>query len=189
MSSELAIQALTFSASAIFDVIGVYDENFMQVFRNARPVKLSVRPEASLPQHPLESGAPFGDHIIFKPKEVELSVLIRTTTDLQDTYATITQYYNNATKLNIKTKAGIFSNMIINSYPHEENAEFYDSLTLVLKLQEVLVVNSSSMIAPRDPNRVPTVDKGIVNNMPATPVQQEKYRSAAHKGGAYIGIF
>ena len=163
------------------DVIGVYDESFRQVFRNARPLKVNIRPEASLPQHPLENGASFGDHIIFKPKEAELSVLIKTTADLQDTYSTITQYYDNATKLNIKTKAGVFSNMIISSYPHEENSEFYDSLVLILKLQEVLVVNSSSIIAPRNPNKVATVDKGIVNSMPASPIQQEKYRSGAHR--------
>ena len=176
MSTQLnAINTL--SGILSIDVIGVYDENFRQVFRNARPIKISIRPEASLPQHPLETGASFGDHIIFKPKEAELSVLIKTTADLENTYSTITQYYNNATKLNIKTKAAVFSNMIINSYPHEENAEFYDSLVLVLKLQEVLVVNSSNIIAPRNPNKVPTVDKGVVNSMPATPVQQGKAKA------------
>lgn len=177
MSVQLLQTASNFVGGSFFDVIGVYNDNFMQVFRNARPIKISIRPEASLPQHPLETGAPFGDHIIFKPKEAELSVLIKTTTDLENTYATITQYYDNATKLNIKTKADVFSNMIINSYAHEENAEFYDCLVLVLKLQEVLVINSSSIIAPRNPNKVPTVDKGIVNSMPATPVQETKAKA------------
>ena len=39
------------------------------------------------------------------------------------------------------------------------------------------MVNSSNIIAPRNPNKVPAVDKGVVNSMPATPVQQGKAKA------------
>lgn len=178
--SAQASQLVNFSPSTIFDVIGIYDQDFKQVFRQARPLKVSIKPTLSTMEHPMESGSPFADHVVYKPIEAELGLILKTTFDYEDTYSSITQYFNNAIKLSVKTKAAIFSNMIITELPHEENSDYYDSLLINLKLKEVIIVNSESIIAPANPNRASTIKKGIVESKEAEPAQTTK-SSAAYR--------
>lgn len=174
MSREFLAQIGTFSPSALIDSIGVYDQNFNQVFRHARPIKVTVKPELKTMDHPLESGSPFTDHVVYQPIEVEVSLMLRTTTDFTNTYAQMTQFFNNATMLNVKTKASVYPSMIITSLPHDEAPEYFDTLVIALKLRQVIIVNSDSTIAPANPNKKPTVKKGTIESSPANAAQRDK---------------
>jgi hypothetical protein len=60
----------------------------------------------------------------------------------------------------VQTKTGIYSNMWIESLPHEEDPEFYDAVPIALKLKEVLFAIPQRNLSPRSPQDSSTVDRG-----------------------------
>ena len=131
------------SGTSQADVIYVCDLNGNQLFPDARPITCKVNPQAEFPKHPLETGATFGDHRIIKPIEIEMNMVF-----LPDTYSATYQavrsafYSNNS--MRVFTRVGYFKNMFIMEMPHDETSEVYDTITMILKLQEVPMVSSQT---------------------------------------------
>ena len=84
------------------DVVGVYDVNFNQVFPDGRPIKATVKEEATFFKHPLENSASRTDHIIFNPVEVSLSVIL-TGYQYRNVYQQIKQIFRAQTELIVQT--------------------------------------------------------------------------------------
>lgn len=161
--TEIISAANTFIPSAAFDEVAVYDQNFNQVFSNARPMHASIRDEAKVMEHPVETGATISDHIVFQPVEIDLSMILKSS-NYRDTYQNIRQLYKAATVLIVQTKAGTYFNQLIQSIPHEEDPEIYDTIALSLRLKEVLFVTSISQAlpTPKYPANSSTVSRGTV---------------------------
>ena len=62
--------------SAASDVVGVFDANFNQVFRLARPVKAQIHETSKPMEHPVETGIIITDHRIILPVEIEFSLIL-----------------------------------------------------------------------------------------------------------------
>ena len=149
------------------DQVQVMDVNGNQVFRNARPVKATVKENSRSMEHPVETGAVVTDHRIILPIEIELS-LILASNDYQQVYSVIRNLYLNATLLTVQTKAGVYTNQFITDMPHEEDPEMYQALTIALKLKQVLFTTSfSQAFMPENPVDASTVNKG--QQQPTTP--------------------
>jgi hypothetical protein len=145
------------------DVVGVFD-GFSQVFRDARPMSASVREEAKLMEHPLESGAVATDHMVIQPVEIELLMTLTPAT-YRDTFQEIKNLFREAKILTVQTKADTYQNLIIEALPHDEEPEVFDTIDLALKLKEVLVVTAEYEEAPYSPrrdNQSATQDRGEV---------------------------
>lgn len=128
------------SFNAKVDVVGIYSGDgatFGQMFARARPMRANVRETSRVMEHPVETGATIADHHIINPVEIELPMLIASQ-DYASTYTQIRQAFVNATPLSVKTRTGIYKNMIIAEMPHEEDAEMYDVITMGLRLRQVL---------------------------------------------------
>lgn len=161
------------------DFVGVFTSDLKQIFPRARAIKASVKPESKPMEHPLESGALTTDHRIILPIEIELAMVLQAE-DYADTYREITSYYRQGTLLTVQTKAGIYTNQFIVSLPHEESPEFYDALTLVLKLKQVLIVSPKYGVTPKRAKNSNTVNRGTQESKPTT--------IAADGGAKYFGI-
>lgn len=163
-----------FIATAAIDVIGVFKQDFSQVFSNARPLKVIVKPDSKLMEHPLEDGATTSDHRIILPTEVELSMILRPA-DYRGTYQQIKQLFLTAELLTVQTKADSFQNMVIMSIPHDEDPGMYDTIAVAIKLKEVLFANTSLtniVYAPKNPTNSTTQDRGTQQGTTPTPAQQ-----------------
>jgi hypothetical protein len=141
------------------DVVGVYTEEFKQVFSDAVIMKLNVVPEAEMMKQPLERGAIVIDHRIILPTTIELSLILRPET-VKETYQTITRLYRDATSLIVQTKVSVFKNQIIQSPPHEENADMYDTIMIIIKLTEVQFAQTQTKLVPRKASYRPKVNRG-----------------------------
>lgn len=144
---------------AFFDVVAVYDQNFKQIFRGARPVKVTVKEEAKLMEHPVETGATITDHRIILPIEIEFSMLLQAQ-DYIDVYREIRQYYLNATLLKVQTKSSVYENQLIASMPHEEDPSQFNTLVLALKFKQVQFTTPQNGIAPRHSKDSNKVERG-----------------------------
>ena len=148
------------------DTVAVFDQEYNQLFRDARGIKAEVKEQAKVMEHPIESGAVITDHRIILPVEIELSVILLPAS-YQDTYKAIRSYYLNGTLLVIQTRTAIYENMLIQGIPHDETPEQYDVISLTISLRQALFVIPAGNIAPLNPEDSNTVDRGQQGISPA----------------------
>lgn len=159
-----------FLSSFASDYVAIFDQDFNQLFVNARAIKATVKEEAKLMEHPLETGATIVDHRIILPVEIELSLILRSD-NYQDVYHQIRDYYYNSTLLIVQTRSGIYTNQLIQSMPHAEDPTQYDVLTLALTTKQVQFVIAEYGTTPANPSNTNTSDRGAQNGTPANASQ------------------
>lgn len=171
--------------STAADTVGVFTQDFKQVFPLARPIKAVVKEEAKLMEHPLETGATTTDHRIIRPVEIEISLIIDSQAYL-GIYEQIKQLYRNATLLVVQTKSGVYANQLIAALPHEENPDTFDVLTMAISFKEVQFASTKSVAANnvktvKNARNSDTVDRGTQQASAAT-APQESAASQAFRG-------
>ena len=157
----------TLLPSAAIDYVAIFDQNYNQLFREARAIKAVIKEQSKLMQHPIETGAIITDHRIIEPVEIELS-LILASADYQDVYKQLRQYYFQATLLIVQTRSGIYQNQLIESLPHEEDPSMFDALAVALSLKEVFYVTPQYGIVPKYPTNATTANRGAQQGTPAS---------------------
>lgn len=143
------------------DSVAVY-YNYKQVFQDARIIKATLSQDSQVMKHPLENGANVIDHRIILPREIELSIILTPKT-YRDTYNLINDFFYNAKILSVQMRTGSVYNMIISSMPHEETTDVYDTVTIALKLTEILIANtqtSTTKVNPRNPKNANNKPRG-----------------------------
>lgn len=145
------------------DVVAVFDQDFNQVFSDARSMKADVKEHSKLMEHPVETGITITDHRIIKPIDISLYVIIGGD-GLRDIYSEIKGYFINATLLTVQTRTGNYQNMLIEEIPHEETADMFDSVALLVRLKEVQFVQAQFGTLPAKqvahPANASTVNRG-----------------------------
>jgi hypothetical protein len=150
-----------FISSSVQDFVGVFDENFNQVFPTARILKPVVKPTAKGMEQPLESGKTVTDHVIIQPLELELTMIITGAANIDNTYQSIYNYFINHTLLTVQTKTSNYSNLYILEMPHEESPDQYDAVSLILNFKQAFIASSTmSKIVPQEPANSDTVNRG-----------------------------
>jgi hypothetical protein len=155
----------TLLPSAATDYVAIFDQNYNQLFSNARAIKAVVKEQAKVMEHPVESGAVITDHRIILPVEIDLS-LILATEDYQDVYTQIRQYYFNATLLIVQTRSGIYQNQLISGLPHEEDPSMFDALSIALSLKQVQFVVAQYGTVPKAASNSNTINRGTQQGAP-----------------------
>jgi hypothetical protein len=162
------------------DVVGIYGNggtsatDFGQMFADARPMKATVRETSRVMDHPVETGVVLADHHIINPVEIDIPLIISAQFYAQ-TFSQIRQAFINATALSVKTRVGIYSDMIIADMPHEEEPDMYDVITVGLHLKQVIYV-------------VPVAGGGtLVNFQPADPLNSDTTASGLQSAVALAG--
>lgn len=104
-------------------------------------------------EHPLEDGSSIVDHKIILPIEVELSMVVQSA-DFRSVYDQIKRYYLGAELLSVQTRTGVYNSMVIQGMPHDETPDFYDTISIALKLKEVKLVTAQfGTLPPRKVKR------------------------------------
>lgn len=195
---SLGLQASPLIPGLSYEVVGVFTQQGAQVFEKAKIIKLFLRATAIFPQHPLESGSSASDHVIFKPREVELPMLITSRgllplgDNIKEIYSEIYQLFTSKTLLTVQTKTTSLNNMLISEMPHEESAETLDAVLMSLKLEEFNFVTAVETTAqsqtPKDAKNQATIDRGNQQPIPATPTQTGKTTTAIDFFAKPIGV-
>lgn len=152
------------------DYVAIFDDNYNQLFVNARAIKAEVKEDSKVMEHPIETGAVIVDHRIILPVEIELS-LILLSDNYQDVYHQIRDYYYNSTLLIVQTRSGTYTNQLIQSMPHAEDPTQYDVLTLALTTKQVQFVTAVYGTTPANPSNANTSDRGSQNGTTANASQ------------------
>jgi hypothetical protein len=168
----------------MIDVVGIYDENFTQLFETARAIKASVKEDSKLMEHPVETGATITDFSIVLPVEIELALIAPGVDAYRAVYGQIRRAFTSRTVLVVQTWTGLYQNMLIQSMPHEEEPALADAIAIALKLKEVQIVEAQYASLParrvRNPANASTVNRGQ---------QQPQQATSARSASVLFGIF
>ena len=179
----------TLLPSFAVDVVGVYTQDYTQLFRNARSIKAVVKENSKVMEHPVENGSVIVDHRIVLPIEIELT-LVLSSFDYQNIYKSIKQYYLNGELLVIQTRSDVYLNKIIESMPHEEDPDQYDAIELTLNFKQVQFVTAQYGVLPKQPKNTNTVKRGAQQPKTAAPSQASAARQGFNKAADWIkGLF
>lgn len=166
------------------DVVGIFDEEGAQLVPEGRPIKASVTEASKLLEHPLEDGSSVSDHRIFMPVEIEMTIICDF--DLRQRYAAI---YRDTETVTIQTNGGSFDSMCIESMSHDETAEVFDRLPIVLKFKEAVFVQAQFQALPaksvaatgtQGKRNASTVKRGEQSGKP-TAADAERKASVAYR--------
>jgi hypothetical protein len=172
-------------ATAAVDVVGVYDQNYNQLFSGARPIRARVNPKAKLMDHPIETGATITDHRVFLPTEIELN-LVFTPDSYTIDYQSVMSAYTSNNLLTVQTRTDTYSNMVIQGPPHEETAELADTISMILSLRQVTIVSSQSAPTPANPVNSKTVSRGAQQGTAATTTQSNSLATGGGGSGSTL---
>lgn len=165
------------------DVVAVYNKEYEQVFRDARPTKAMVKEDSTFMQHPIETGETIVDHRILLPVEVVL-VVVTAPGKAAEVYQQIKQLYLRAEPLSVQTRVTTYTNLYIQAMPHEESPDMFDAVTLSLRLKEVQFVEAQYSELPpskvKDKKDSSTVSKGTQTATTPTAAQASKASSTLY---------
>lgn len=107
----------------------------------------NVIDDSKLCEHPIESGAMVTDHKFFNPVEIDIRLSLPNYI-YRSVYKELRQIYEESPKLRIKTKAGWYSDMVLQALPHEEKPENFDRIIFDLHFKEVKEVEPKYIKLP-----------------------------------------
>lgn len=157
--------------------VAVFDNNFNQLFPEAKIIKINVKEDITLMDHPLETGETLTDHAIIEPIEIEMDILIRDPNYI-NTYNIVKKLATEFTELTVQTNTGTYQNQVISSMPHIESNEIYDGTIINLKFKQALFITpqyGTVPISPKNQNNNSTTDRGTQNGSSGTPQLESEW--------------
>lgn len=140
----------------------VFDKDFNQLFPEAKIIKLTIKEESKVMEHPLETGETVTDHATIQPVEIEMDIFVGGN-NYKNTYSIIGKLFQDFSLLTVQTNTGVYKNQLIASMPHMESAEIYEGAIINLKLKEALFIEpqyGAVPVYPKNPTNKSTVDRG-----------------------------
>lgn len=110
-------------------VTAILDSGGNQIFETVGVLGVSAASNTAYPQHPLENGVVISDHSIRLQDRVSLRCMLDPD-DYVEVYRRIKRAFNQRAAFIIQTKVETYTNMYIETLPHEEDAKNTVSLNL-----------------------------------------------------------
>lgn len=168
------------SPTAAQDVVGVFDNNFNQLFVDARAITASVKETVKLMKHPVELGAEITDHRVIEPIQIQLSMILTPET-LTDTYDRIRVLKTFNQTVQVQTKTNYYPSMMLSAMPHKEDTEHFDTITIQLSFEEVRFVKVST-------SPLPVVNSGNKNAHTSSTTDAAKTTEKTTKSSAAYSL-
>lgn len=133
------------------DPVKIFEqESGDEPFAGVGMVGITVNETANTMSHPVENGSTVSDYRVVMPNEIEVHFSLNRE-DYRNIYQLMKDGFLKGTVYQVQTKAGFYSDLVISKLPHEENADQYDVIPLVMGLKEVLYAYSEIVkISPDD---------------------------------------
>jgi len=154
------------------DVTAILNESGEQLFSTAKLLKASIGPSNTFAQHTVEDGTVVADNKIINQVRISIPMVLDPN-DYKDVYKAIQDASNNTTMLSIQTRVSTFNKMYIESYPSEESASMYDTVSMTINFVEQITgtVVTKKLATPdvSDNSDVDTENRG--EQLPKTDTQ------------------
>lgn len=163
------------------------DRDFRTAFGgNARPLNAFVDEGGELMRHPLEDGSQITDHLVIRPTQITMPVMIQG--DYRPIFEEIRQAFRGGVIFTVIVRGATYRNMILSEIPHEETTEIADALVVNLRFGEAIFIKTAlggaaPVRSPRRARQGPTAKRGQVQAAaPTTPRGSLLYRKFGRGG-------
>ena len=126
--------------TSAIDVVAVFGPNGTQVFEGAAIMRAEVTENKKLMQHPVESARTITDHVVIEPTSMTF-YLIPSPNDYRNIYQEVKSLYDRSTLLTVQTRVDVHTNILIESLPREESPDVFNTVSIEMKMREVLLVS------------------------------------------------
>lgn len=171
---------VAYSPTQAQDVIAVFDNDFNQLFPDARALTADVSETAKLMKHPVETGIVITDHRIIEPIKITLNVIMRPDT-FADMYQQAKDVFKGNTTIQVQTKTDLYSSMLMQELPHKEDAAHFDTITMVMKFEQVLFVKAQTL-------KLSSVNAGNKTGKTASATDSEHAKETTQKSSAAYSL-
>lgn len=146
------------------DIVAILNQDtFEQVFREARPIKISSNSTVQYMQNPIETGGVITDHSITLPDVVSVTCVI-TNFNYRALVPLVREASRSGTRFVVQSKSQTYTNMVIEELPIEEDPDKFDSVVISLNFREVQFdtaqIQTLSAEQVSNPADQSTVDRG-----------------------------
>jgi hypothetical protein len=157
--------------------VAIFNLNYGRLFTEAeiKILELNAEPRRTLFDHPLEDGTTVTDYSIVEPIRMRLAVFLPPGF-YASTHAQLREIFNTGSYIYVKSRGNIYDNLIIDAMPHEETAQFLESIQMEIDLREVQTAVTGTVSAnsaqeattysPISPAAESTVQRGRQTSTP-----------------------
>lgn len=124
-------------------VIAILDANGNQLFTSAVNIGVSVVESKTFASHTLENKQVVVDDEFDNPASLTMQMILDPSNYI-DVYKEIKAAYKAITNFTIQTRVDSYTNMYIETLPHEETPELFNTIAINLEFTEQLIVATDS---------------------------------------------
>lgn len=124
-------------------VIAILDEDGTAILTTLVNIGVSVAPSKVFARHSLENKQVVVDDQYDIPTSLTLRVILDPS-DYLDVYKSIDTYYKAVTNFTIQTKVDTYTNMYLETIPHEEDPSMFNTIAMSLEFTEQIFVDSNT---------------------------------------------
>lgn len=161
------------------------NDTFRVLFLSANPMRLSVVDEKTATRFQVENGEERSDHIVNNAVEISIEFVL-SDLDAREQFENMRQSYESNRLVTVQTRMRTYSNMLIESFPHEETVAVSTGAVLPVRLVEWREITPEygalTQARVANPNQSSTVDRGNQRGSDAPP-------ETARRGSILYGWF
>jgi len=144
-------------------VTAIFDSEGNQLFETMGILSVSPSPSNTYAQHTLEDGTVVGDNKIVNQNRLALKAIL-SPDDYVEVYQAIKAADLASTNFTIQTRVDTYSNMYIESRPHEESSRISNTVAMVINFKEQIFTGVTTSALPaskvKNPSNADTTNSG-----------------------------
>lgn len=148
--------------SDITPIIILDNDSLEGLWEGSDIMSLSISEASKATRYAVEDGTNRNDHVIKKPVEISISMLL--VGEVAQLFQLLKQTYLERKLVTVQTKTDVYANMLVEEIPHEQDAGMTDGVTVTVKLVEWLEVKPEyGELTPKkvaQPHQSDTVKRG-----------------------------
>lgn len=138
-------------------------------------MRVSVNESSKATRYAVEDGTSRNDHVIQNPVEITMNIVLAG--EVARLFQLLKQTYLERNLITIQTKTDVYTNMLVEEIPHEQDAGMTDGVTVDVRFVEWREVapeyGELTMSSVANPNQSDTVNRGSQATSEASPEKRQ----------------
>lgn len=159
----------------ITPVIILDNDNLEELWEGSDIMRVSVSETSKATRYAVEDGTNRNDHVIKNPVEITLSMILAG--KIAQLFQLLKQTYLEHKLVTVQTKTDVYTNMLVEEIPHEQDTGMTDGVTVSVKMVEWLEVKPEyGELTPKKvakPRQSDTVKRGSQATSEAPPKKRQ----------------
>lgn len=159
----------------ITPVIILDNDTLQELWVGSDIMRVSVHETSKATRYTVEDGTSRNDHVIQNPIEIEISMVLAG--EVARLFQLLKQTYLERNLVTIQTKTDVYTNMLVEEIPHEQDSGMTDGVTVNVRMVEWREVapeyGELTINKVANPNQSDTVNRGSQATSEASPEKRQ----------------